>query len=71
MKRVIALTLAVVFFLGALLWFPRASYAHASHCYADWGICRQRAFASDEGVIRTTLLLTVCDIAIGKCLLLD
>ena len=71
MKRAIALTLAVVFFLGAFLWFPKASSAHAGHCYGDWGICRERAFASDEGVMRTTILLTVCDIAFGKCLLLD
>ena len=71
MKRAIALTLAVVFFLGALLWFPGASNAHAGHCFGDWDVCRQRAFASDEGVVRTTILLTVCDIALGKCLLLS
>jgi hypothetical protein len=71
MKRAIALTLAVVFFLGAFLWFPRASCAHAGHCYSDWDICRGRAFASEEGVVRTTILLTVCDVAFGKCLLLD
>ncbi len=71
MKRAIALTLAVVFFLGAFLWFPRASCAHSGHCFNDWEVCRQRAFGSDEGVLRTTLLLTVCDIAWGKCQLLD
>lgn len=67
MKRVIALTLAVVFFLGAFLWFPRASCAHASHCNADWQYCRQYALGSDEGWVRTTLMLTVCDVAWGKC----
>jgi hypothetical protein len=67
MKKAIALTLAVVFFLCAFLWLPRASFAHADHCYDDWQTCRQRAFEADEGVVRTTLMLTVCDIAWGKC----
>ncbi len=71
MKRAIVLMLAVIFFLGAFLWFPRASFAHTGHCYGDWEYCRSRAFASDEGIIRTTILLTVCDIAFGRCLLLD
>jgi hypothetical protein len=71
MRKAIALTLAAVFFLCAFLWFPQASFAHSDHCYNDWHSCRQRSFEADEGWIRTTLMLTVCDIAWGKCQILD
>jgi hypothetical protein len=71
MKRAIALTLAAVFFLSAFLWLPQASAATtlADICYDNWEACRIRAFASDEGIVRTVLLLTVCDVALGRCLL--
>jgi len=71
MKKVIALTLAAVFFLTALLWLPQSSAAltRSDVCFNDWGVCRIRAFQSDEGIVRTTLWLTVCDVALGKCLL--
>jgi len=71
MKKAIALTLAAVFFVSAFLWFPQSSTAvtHADMCYDDWEACRTRAFASDEGIVRTVLWLTVCDVALGKCLL--
>jgi hypothetical protein len=71
MKKAIALTLATVFFLSALLSLPQSStaYTRADMCYDDWEACRIRAFASDEGVVKTILWLTVCDVALGKCLL--
>jgi hypothetical protein len=71
MKRAIALTLAAAFFLSALLWLPQSSAAitRADICYNDWEVCRSRAFQSDEGIVKTTLWLTVCDVALGKCLL--
>jgi len=71
MKKAIALTLAVVVFLSVFLWMPRSSSARerADICFDDWGSCRTRAFESDEGIIRTTLWLTVCDVGLGKCLL--
>jgi hypothetical protein len=71
MKRAIALTLAAVVFLSVFLWLPRSACASvpADVCYNDWETCRIRAFAADEGVIRTTLWLTVCDVGLGKCLL--
>jgi hypothetical protein len=65
------LALAIVFFLGVFLWFPRASFAHAGHCFDDWQTCRTRALQTDDGWIRTTLILTVCDVSLGKCLLLN
>jgi hypothetical protein len=71
MKRAIAGTLAVMFFLSVFLWLPQSSAAlqSADLCYDNWESCRTRALESDEGIIRTTLWLTVCDVALGKCLL--
>jgi hypothetical protein len=71
MKRAIALTLAAAFFLSVFFWLPQSSAAdtQADVCYKSWEACRTRAFASDEGVLRTALMLTVCDLALGRCLL--
>jgi hypothetical protein len=71
MKRATVLTLAVIFFLSAFIWIPQSSSARepADLCFNDWQACRTRAFESEQGIIRTTLWLTVCDLALGKCLL--
>lgn len=71
MKKAIASTLAVVFALSVILFFPlvTAAAVSANQCYDNWEVCRQRAFQADEGIIRTTVMLTVCDIGLGKCLL--
>ncbi len=71
MKRAIAMSLAVLTILSALYWLPQsaAARAPADLCYDDWEACRSRALQSDEGVIRTILWLTVCDVGLGKCLL--
>lgn len=71
MKRAIAMTLAVLFFLAVFLSFPQSSAARdrADICTDDWEACRTRALESEEGIVKTTLWLTVCDLALGKCLL--
>ena len=71
MKKAIALTLAAAFFLSVFFWLPQSSAAatQADVCYNSWEACRTRAFASDEGILRTALMLTVCDLALGRCLL--
>jgi hypothetical protein len=71
MKKVIALTLAVALVLSAVLFFPSLTEARvpAGTCFDNWDVCRGRAFQSEEGVMRTTILLTVCDVGLGKCLL--
>jgi hypothetical protein len=58
-------------FLSVFFWLPQsaAGRAPADLCWDDWQSCRTRAFQSDEGIIRTTLWLTVCDVGLGKCLL--
>lgn len=71
MKKAIALTLAVVISLSAILFFPLAAAAAvpANACYDNWEVCRIRAFQAEEGILRTTIMLTVCDVGLGKCLL--
>ena len=71
MKKAIALTMAAGILVSAFLFFPLASPAAlpAAVCWDSWDVCRMRAFQSDEGTVRTTLMLTVCDIGLGKCLL--
>ncbi len=71
MKKAIAGTLAVMFFLTAFLSFPQSSAARdrADICFDDWESCRTRALESEEGIVKTTLWLTVCDVALGKCIL--
>jgi hypothetical protein len=71
MKKAIASTLAAIFLLSAILFFPLAAAAAvpANVCWDNWEACRVRAFQADMGVIRTTVALTVCDVGLGKCLL--
>ena len=71
MKKAIALTLAVVLLLSAVLFFPLVSAAAlpANACWDNWEVCRVRSFQAEEGVLRTTIMLTVCDVGLGKCLL--
>ena len=71
MKKAIASMLAVASLLSAVLFFPSLSAASvpANECWDNWEVCRMRAFQADAGVLRTTVMLTVCDIGLGKCLL--
>jgi len=71
MKKAIAVMMAVVFLLSAFLFFPLVSAAAlpANMCYDNWEVCRVRAFQAEEGILRTTIMLTVCDVGLGKCLL--
>ena len=71
MKKVFVLTLAVALVLSAALFFPSLTEGAlpAGTCYDNWDVCRARALQSDEGVMRTTIMLTVCDLGLGKCLL--
>ncbi len=71
MKKAVALTLAAALFLGVFLFLPRASFADADDCYDYWERCRARAFEADVGWVKTTLMLTMCDIALGRCVFLQ
>ncbi len=71
MKKAIAVTLTTIFILSTLSLLSLAGQAEnpADSCWDNWERCRARALASDLGVVRTTLALTLCDIALGNCLM--
>ncbi len=71
MKRAVSLTLSTLFILSFFLISPSSSMDlnPADSCWDNWERCRSRALESDMGVIRTTLALTLCDIALANCLL--
>jgi len=71
MKKAVALALAGLVVFSAVWFFPRAAEARDSaECYRNYGTCRNNAFGMDVGWVRMTLLLTVCDVGLGRCLLL-
>lgn len=70
MKKTLLVALAGLMLLSAALYFPAAVSAHdVSECYRDHQVCRERALAMDAPWTKVALALTVCDIALGKCIL--
>lgn len=70
MKKAVAVALAGIVLLSAGLFFPRPVAAHdVGHCYDDYDACRVRAFNMDASWFKMTLALTLCDIALGRCIL--
>lgn len=69
MRQGILVGLLILLAVALLVWpMILAAQSHADHCFDEWERCRERAFASDAGWIKTTLMLTVCDVALLKCL---
>jgi len=71
MKRVLAImllsaVLVATAFVGTWASAPRRTIGQ---CYDTWEACRTEAFARDASVIQTTLMLTLCDIGLGRCIL--
>lgn len=70
MKRAVTLALAVLVAASAALYFPVAAAAHdVTECYRDHEACREHALNMEASWFRIALVLTVCDIALGKCIL--
>jgi hypothetical protein len=70
MKKVLLLALAGLIFLSSALFFPLSVSAHdVNECYRDHQVCRERAMAMDAPWTKVAILLTVCDLALGKCIL--
>ncbi|HAR36518.1 MAG TPA: hypothetical protein DCR87_06415 [Acidobacteria bacterium] len=71
MKKALAVTLTALVIFSTLSFIPLAGQTQnpADSCWDNWERCRARALDSDLGVVRTTLALTLCDIALGNCLL--
>lgn len=71
MNKVVALALAGLVIVSVVFFFPQAAEARdAAACYGNYGTCRTNAFGLNMGWVRTALLLTVCDVGLGRCLLL-
>lgn len=70
MKKLAALTLAGLVLASAVLFFPATAAAIAAdYCHNDYIECRENAFSLDAPWYKMAIILTVCDIALGKCLL--
>jgi len=70
MKKLAALTLAGLVIVSAALYFPMSLAAHdVNECYKDHLDCRVNALNLDAPWYKVMLILTVCDVALGKCAL--
>ncbi len=72
MKKAMAFGLAVLFMLSAVTYFApplQAQLSTPDMCYNNWNRCRARALDLDVAWWKVAVLLTICDIALGKCLL--
>jgi len=70
MKKLTALALAGLIIVSAALFFPASLAARdANECYKDHQDCRVNALNLDAPWYKVMLILTVCDIALGKCIL--
>jgi hypothetical protein len=70
MKRAIACALAGICLLSGLFLSPGGLQGgNVSECYSNHSICRAYAFEMDCSWFKMALALTVCDIALGKCIL--
>ncbi len=71
MKKSVALALAGLVVFTVVCFFPGAAEArNSADCYGNHSVCRANAFNLDMGWFRTSLYLTVCDVGLGRCLLL-
>jgi len=70
MKKACLWALAGLVLLSSVLFFPLSLSAHdMNECYRDHHICRERALALDAPWTKIALMLTVCDLGLGKCIL--
>jgi hypothetical protein len=71
MKKLVALALAGLVVLSVFCFFPRVAEARAAaECFGNYKFCRGSAFAMDGGWFKMTLVLTACDLGLGRCLIL-
>ncbi len=70
MRQRILAVLLILLAVGLLvLPLVVTAQSHSDQCFNEWERCRERALESDAGVIKTTLMLTACDIALFRCIL--
>jgi len=78
MKKLTVLALAGLVLVSAALFFPLTTVAAAAtsthehsmdECYSDYERCRENALDLDAPWWKVMVILTVCDVALGKCAL--
>jgi len=71
LRKLTTLVLILLFLFSVFFLSPNDVYADSGDtdmCYDEYDRCRERALAGDYGVIKTTLMLTACDIALPACI---
>ena len=70
MKKLAVLALAGLVLVSAAFFFPTSLAAHdVNECFTNHQDCRENALNMDAPWFKVMLILTVCDIALGKCAL--
>jgi hypothetical protein len=70
MKKACLSALAGLILFSSILFFPLSVSAHdVNECYRDHTVCRERELALDAPWTKIAILLTVCDVGLGKCIL--
>ncbi|MFQ6070705.1 MAG: hypothetical protein ACE5LC_09315 [Candidatus Aminicenantales bacterium] len=68
MKKAVASSLVVVLFFSVIFFSANLLRADVDKCYNQYERCRHRALTSGQGIIRQTLMLTICDYMLFLCL---
>jgi len=70
MKKTCLWALVGLILFSSVLFFPLSVRAHdVNECYRDHEVCRERALAMNGAWTKIAIYLTVCDLALGKCIL--
>ncbi|MBM3304479.1 MAG: hypothetical protein FJY79_00805 [Candidatus Aminicenantes bacterium] len=70
MKKLIVAVLAGLVLLSAVLFFPPSVAAEeVGGCFQEHVTCREHALNLDAPWYQVTLFLTLCDLALAKCIL--
>ena len=73
MKKVIAIALAGICLLSLVTVFSQAVQGQdrgVDRCFNNYDRCRTKAFNMDAGWVKMALVLTTCDLALGRCIYL-
>ena len=70
MKKTVAVWMTCLFVMSAVLLFPTAAQSSDPvKCFQDHSRCRENALSMDAPWWKAALYMTICDIALAKCIL--